>query len=121
MIRNDVNELEKRRSYATYDGYTIYALVNLDNGKRYIGRTMYPRERITSHFSGIRNHNHPNKLINKDSYCKFGYEILETGLSLMEGDKEKIYMMFYQTYDEDFGYNGNDPVFKNATRHRSKE
>ena len=111
MIRKDVNEIEKRTFYG-FNDYTIYALVNLDNGKRYIGRTEDPRSRIKAHFYGIKTHKHPNKLINKDSDCEFGYEILETGLSVTDGDKEKTYMMFYQTYDDDFGYNGNDPVFR---------
>lgn len=94
-------------------GYTIYSLINLDNGKRYIGRTTNPRSRILCHMNGIKSGKHPNKMICDDRKCQFGFEILEDHIIYSEsGKKEREYMVKYRTYLKEFGYNCNDNLVK---------
>ena len=116
MISTDVKEL-KKTNHSNYErGYTIYSLVNLDNKKRYIGRTKNPRERITQHFVDLKGGKHPNKALNKDCKCKFGYEILEEGIKFIDRtDKERQYILWYKTYDENYGYNLTDPCLKGSS------
>jgi len=114
MIQTDVSEL-KFYKYCTDVPctYTIYSLVNLKNGKRYIGRTHYPRQRIQQHFWDLKSHKHSNILLNNESYDKFGFEILEEGILFTDRtDKERDYIIKYKTYDEQFGYNAKDPCLK---------
>ena len=112
-VKTDVNEI-KETNFRDYErGYTIYSLVNLDNGKRYIGRTKNPKGRIKQHFSELKRGNHSNKAINKDCKCRFGFEILEEHIPFLKRtDKERQYMIWYRTYDEKYGYNVDDPCMK---------
>lgn len=109
MVQTDPSSLRESNFTDGYMGYTIYSLVNLENGKRYIGRTNHPRSRLKLHLYQLKNHRHPNPLLNKDSIYPFGFEILEDGVSYTR-EKELIFQ--YQTYEEDKGYNGNDPYAK---------
>jgi hypothetical protein len=90
--------------------YTIYSLINLDNMKRYIGRTRNFRGRLENHFFAIKTHKHGNKYINADSNCRFAYEILEEGVSYADRKKERAYILLHRTYDETMGYNKKDPT-----------
>lgn len=91
----------------------IYSLINLANGKRYIGRTRNPRQRISNHLAALKGHYHKNPLINKDSDCMFGFEILEENVSFLErSNREVHYILEYRTFDERYGYNCNDPALK---------
>ena len=107
MIKTDVSELKGGPKYG--DALlldTAYAIVNLDNGKRYIGMTRNPKMRIKAHFSGLKNHHHPNKRLRKESNCRFGYEILEEEIAFRDrAKKEREYMLKFKTYDERYGYN----------------
>ena len=107
MIETDIEKLPIGSSYQRI--YTIYALVNRENGKRYIGRTIHPRLRLRNHFSTLNNHKHQNPFLNKDSNCRFGYEILEENVPWKDRRiKEQEYMVKYKTYDPQYGYNIND-------------
>ena len=126
----DISELKESTWYEsehrTRDGrvcvwssryYTIYSLINLDNGKRYIGRTRNPRQRIKTHLQGIKSGKHINRLINADANCRFTFEILEERVEPEKRvDTEISYMVKYRTYDERFGYNANDPIVKRIER-----
>lgn len=114
MIETDYHILQGG-GYGDKLPYTvIYSLVNLDNGKRYIGRTQNPKHRISIHMAAIKGKYHQNRLIREDSGCRFGFEILEEGVSFIDRtDKEREYIIKYKTYDERYGYNGNDPCVKN--------
>lgn len=91
----------------------IYSLINLANGKRYIGRTKNPRQRISNHLTALKGRYHKNPLINKDSDCMFGFEILEENVPFLdESNREVHYILEYRTFDERYGYNGNDPAIK---------
>ena len=114
MYRAEISELKGGAYYSDkLSTYTIYSLVNLDNCKRYIGRTRNPKERIKQHFVDIRRHKHSNKLLNEESRCRFSFEILEEGIPFIERtNKERTYILLHRTYDEGFGYNVNDPCIK---------
>jgi group I intron endonuclease len=111
MIYTEISELNEERST---DFYTIYSLVNLDNNKRYIGRSKNPKQRITQHFVGIKGRSHPNPLIQKESDCRFGFEILEKEIPFEKRtEREKHFIRLFKTYNPEFGYNANDPCINN--------
>lgn len=45
---------------------TVYSIKNIKNGKMYIGITKNLRQRITTHFSKLRNNKHPNPKLQSD-------------------------------------------------------
>lgn len=93
--------------------YTIYSLVNKQNGKRYIGRTTNLKLRMRTHFNSLINGTHHNKELLEDFENGFDCEVLEDGIKYVDSkEKEKFYMLKYKTYDSHFGYNTNDPIFK---------
>ena len=107
MIKTDYHELPR----VTKPTYMIYSLINLDNGKRYIGRTHSPRGRMMNHFNSIKKHEHVNEFLNQDSDCRFGYEILEENVTKKNAkEREVYYMIHFKTYDQKFGYNVSDPM-----------
>lgn len=107
MIKTDISELKDHKP--VYGEYAIYSLVNLDNGKRYIGRTKNLSQRIGQHLGTLKSHKHQNPLINADSNCKFGYEILEEGIPYeRRKEKEREYIERYKTYQPQYGYNSKD-------------
>ncbi len=96
-----------------FDFYYVYSLINKRNGKRYIGRTINPKNRIQTHLSSLRSGKHYNKLMQLDAGDGFLYEILESGISYKDiSSKEREYMVKFKTYDSNFGYNFNDNYFK---------
>ena len=121
MILTDISKL-KGALYGCYGwhGETIYSLVNLDNGKRYIGKTTNPKERINIHLQLLKRHCHKNPLLNNDSHCRFGFEILKENASTYPISDERIYMLLYRTNDEEYGYNANDPMFTRAQKNRER-
>ena len=118
MIETDYHLLPGRERGDDLLPYAvIYSLVNLENGKRYIGRTCNPKKRIYAHFNQLKKHSHKNKLLNQDSNCKFGFEILEEGIHWRnQEDKELEWMAKFKTYDERYGYNAHDPLFYVTSR-----
>lgn len=111
MIQTDVSKLKfSENPYEKTEGYVIYSLLNLDNGKRYIGRTRCPHKRIYQHLIDIKAHRHRNPYINQESGCRFGFEILEENIPFRDRtDKERSYILSYETFDRDKGYNIDDP------------
>ena len=97
--------------------YTIYSLVNLDNMKRYIGRSKYVRKRIENHLVAIKNHKHHNAFINAESDCRFGYEILADDIPFENRIKERAFIFLHRSYDKNLGYNIKDPYI---TRRKEK-
>lgn len=114
MVETDYLNAPNRKYAYERERFFVYSIVNLDNGKRYIGRTKNPRQRIMSHFAALKSHRHPNKQMNEDSKkgCRFGYEILESGISYEERSKECEIMLRFKTNDERYGYNFKDPYFR---------
>lgn len=115
MIK-DLSERD-REPYIPYSKhgkkYTIYALVNLENQRRYIGRTRDLPSRLEAHQYRLKSHTHPNRHINSDSGCRFGFEVLEKDVPFEQRtEKERSYIIQYKTYDPRFGYNVNDPCIR---------
>ena len=79
--------------------YSIYSLVNVENGKRYIGRTQNPKSRISTHMGLLKTGKHPNPLLNQDSGQRFEFEILKDGIVDRNEAKrmERFYMLKYKT------------------------
>lgn len=102
--------------------YSIYSLVNVENGKRYIGRTQNPKSRISTHMGLLKTGKHPNPLLNQDSGQRFEFEILKDGIVDRNEAKrmERFYMLKYKTYDSDFGYNGNDRMLTKVQQKEQK-
>lgn len=94
--------------------YSIYSLVNRENGKRYIGRTINPRSRIQTHLCLLKSGKHPNDLLNHDSGQAFDFEILQKGIVDANEAKrfERFYMLKFKTYDSKLGYNCKDNMLK---------
>ena len=102
--------------------YSIYSLVNVENGKRYIGRTQNPKSRISTHMGLLKTGKHPNPLLNQDSGQRFEFEILKDGIVDRNEAKrmERFYMLKYKTYDSDFGHNGNDRMLTKVQQKEQK-
>ena len=94
--------------------YSIYSLINKENGKRYIGRTQDPQSRIRMHLYGIKHGKHPNELLNQDAGCDFDVEILKDRImSRKEAARfERFFMLKYKTYDNHYGYNCKDNMMQ---------
>jgi group I intron endonuclease len=91
----------------------IYALINLENGKCYIGKTMNLNQRITQHLGKLKTGQHENKAMqedyNQDSIFKVVVlEEFKSNISSRELDNaETLYIGLYQAYKEEHGYNKN--------------
>lgn len=91
----------------------IYALVNLENGKCYIGKTMNLNQRIKQHLNKLEKGKHDNKEMQED-YNKnsiFKLVILEKFSSNVDSKElarsEILYIGLYQSYEKEHGYNKN--------------
>ena len=94
----------------------VYKITNRINGKKYVGRSLWPDERFKQHMNALRRKQHTCKNFQAD-YDKYGEEAFEVSvICLKEGlgrnCNEYFYMILYRTYDERYGYNCNDPVMK---------
>lgn len=94
--------------------YYIYEIYNDITQRRYIGLSANPIRRFRTHLVQLRNHTHTAENINKD-YIQFGenhffLKIVDMAKTKEEGlAKERRYILKYQSYVPDYGYNGNDP------------
>lgn len=93
-------------------GY-VYALLHEPTGKIYVGRTeREPEYRVRQHICALRNHYHPNKIMQSD-YDEYGdkysYYVLyiSSDFSSVRG-KEREFMGLLKTRDPKYGYNTND-------------
>lgn len=104
--------------------FYIYKIECLANGKKYIGRTeiRHAEQRRRAHLSALRNNNHRMEDMQAD-FNKYGeegfeFEIIEACCrerneyeDCVDGNREKAWMSFYQSYKREFGYNYRDPKF----------
>lgn len=99
--------------------YYIYEIYNDVTQKKYIGLTSDYKNRFYSHMLNLKNGTHTAEGIVKDC-VKYGIEhfsfrLIDTALTEYEGrEKEKHYMVLYQTWNPEKGYNGLDQRFKVA-------
>ncbi|MSU03105.1 GIY-YIG nuclease family protein [Tissierella pigra] len=89
----------------------VYALVNLENGKCYVGQTKNLRNRISQHFGKLKKGEHDSETM-QDDYDnghifkpvilkEFKKEYDETKLE----DYENLYIGLYQSHKTQHGYN----------------
>ena len=92
------------------DKMGIYQIVNLVDGKKYIGSSNNLRVRKRTHFSNLRNNNHYNyylqRAFNKHGEDNFSFEVIELVNTIEELlPREQYYIELYQVCNRDKGYN----------------
>lgn len=88
----------------------IYKILNVINGKFYIGSAVYFAQRFGQHIYNLRNNKHPNKHL-QASFNKYGeeafrfekVEFIEDISKLVE--REQYYINLYDVCNSDKGYN----------------
>ena len=107
----------------------IYAIENLVNHRKYVGRTSNLKNRIKLHKNNLLGNRHPNKLL-QDDFNKYGIDnfefyVLQEGENLGRSTAEKDWILKLKTYDNRYGYNQKDPIVFSRhgyfTRHIPKE
>ena len=87
----------------------IYLIVNLENGKIYVGSTNRLKTRKNGHWSKLRNNKHPNQHLqsawNKYGEDSFEFRIQESCEENKLIEREQYWMDYYKTLDRKLGYN----------------
>lgn len=88
----------------------IYSIINLINGKRYVGQSIRIESRINYHFTNLRKGKHfiPHLQSSYNIYgeSNFSYEILEEVSDADKLDSREIYWIrYYDTLNPKHGYN----------------
>ena len=85
----------------------IYALVNKQNGKRYIGRTVDFTKRKQMHFWSLKNNRHQNIHLQRawNQGQRFDFEIIERCEPDKCDEREIYWIDFFDSMDKDKGYN----------------
>lgn len=88
----------------------IYAIINLKNGKKYIGSTVNYSKRKRTHLSRLNKGNHHSLSLqhswnknNPEDYKFIILEKVEDKNILIE--REQYYLDYFKTYSKKFGYN----------------
>lgn len=72
----------------------VYAILNMVNGREYIGSTTIPKHRIREHFNKLRTGTHGNMLLSKDystyGELAFGVKIIERVVLFGKSEKELL-------------------------------
>lgn len=90
--------------------YGVYAILNLIDGKRYIGSSVHLLRRSYEHATKLNSlKDYANKYLQR-AWFKYGADAFEFHvLEYCDKDKllerEQFWMDFYKSYDESFGYN----------------
>lgn len=95
----------------TGKGY-VYVLTHIFTGKKYVGKTIEPEERVLTHISQLTRGIHKNKAMQADFdkyHGDYRFAIVEEAMGPKVYDAEKKWMRKLRTYDERYGYNFNDP------------
>jgi group I intron endonuclease len=87
----------------------VYQIVNLINGKRYIGSSKNIKSRWKEHLDKLNKNKHYNIHL-KNSWNKYGkenfkFEIIEECLENDLADKEQYWIDYYRSYERNYGYN----------------
>ena len=100
----------------------IYQIVNLIDGKKYVGSSKNLYKRKSSHFYNLKNNKHRNchlqNAFNKYGEENFSFEVIEFVNTIYELlPKEQYYIDLYQVCDKTKGYN----LIVDAVRHAHSE
>lgn len=87
----------------------IYAIINTESNKIYIGSTNRLRKRRNEHFTRLRHNNHTNKHL-QNSWNKYGedafeFRVLEECEESVLMERENFYIDKYNSIDRKLGYN----------------
>ena len=87
----------------------IYCILNLINGKQYIGLSRDIHRRWGEHLTDFRNHTHDNLYL-QSSWYKYGAEnftftVIELCDEKLLSEREKYYIKYYHTQVREGGYN----------------
>lgn len=86
----------------------IYSIINLINGKRYVGSAVNLESRKTSHWSALRKgygNDKFQKAWNKYGENNFKFEVIEHCPKELLIEREQYWIDCYQSYKSDKGYN----------------
>lgn len=89
---------------------SIYCIVNNVDGKKYIGKSSNSRKRFIMHRCLLNKNKHWNKHLqrawNRDGENNFEFFLIADQVHDNElNEKEKYYIEYFKTRDENFGYN----------------
>lgn len=86
--------------------YTVYAHINKENGKVYVGMTGIKPEDRWKNGRGYTKNTHFKNAIEKYGWNSFEHIILEEGLTREEAcRREQYYIEYYNSMDTNYGYN----------------
>ena len=92
---------------------TIYAIQHNKTKRIYVGSSVNAKKRYLSHMTSLRNHKHPNKLMQED-FDAYGEDyslfLLEEIKEYSNRSKEYEWMHKLGTYDPEVGYNFKDAL-----------
>lgn len=87
----------------------IYCIENIINGKKYIGQSVNLKDRLYGHKTKLKHNKHKNRhlqfAVNKYGIKNFTFNIIEECDAAHLDERERYYISFYKSDNEDFGYN----------------
>lgn len=125
VIGNDVASRGWGREYAYQrrGEYFIYTVKCTANQKVYVGRTVFPKNRLRCHASALRNGHHHNKAMQAD-YDKYGEECFVCEILFATTDRwdrsEGNTIEALRAYDPAYGYN-DDPLARKLRREHDSD
>lgn len=129
-INEDLKKLKEAYNYLFHNGYYprkpekvkfnfrvsgVYEIVNIQNYKRYIGKSAIIADRWSSHKTLLKyNHHHCKKL--QDDYNKYGIESFRFNVVELEKDPEELHYKerYWWEHIEGEKYNRNDNMCMNS-------
>lgn len=89
--------------------YVIYKILNIQNGKFYIGSASFYDKRISKHIYHLKRNEHPNKYLqnawNKYKEESFYFFIIEETTKELLLEREQYWLDSTQCYNREIGYN----------------
>jgi len=132
MTLLDILNLKKDRAKifgSFYKKFIVYKMLNLNNGKIYIGLTSDLSKRFTSHFQNARTNKRGyliSAAIKKHGLNKFSFEVIQECQTEQEMNDQEVYWIdYYKSNDLLLGYNltngGNNFKFNEETKIKKRK